>query len=70
MTTFVTINPAGQMTRLRRYEARGRKLCTHEGIYDPETVTEHNVSAYHDHGARQDVRGFSSYESAAAATAA
>lgn len=56
MTVVVTVQVVGDMTRLRRYEAaepRARR-CTHEGFYDPETVTLPNVIAYMSHGPQQD----------------
>ncbi len=67
MTALVSVQTAGAMTRLRRYEARGRErpVCTHEGAYDPETVTHTNLHAYIARGPAQDRRGFTCYECAA-----
>lgn len=56
MTVLVTVQPAGDMTRLRRYESGmlGGRICTHEGLYDPETVSAANVGSYHHNGPVQD----------------
>lgn len=68
MTTFVTVQASGAMTRLRRYEARsGRKpRRTHEGLYDPDSVDHFGVIAYVNTGASQDrVRPAQSHDAAA-----
>jgi hypothetical protein len=44
------------MMRLRRYESGmlGGRICTHEGLYDPETVNAVNLGSYHHNGPAQD----------------
>lgn len=68
MTVLVTVQASGDMTRLRRYETAmmGGQICTHEGLYDPETVTAPNIGAYHHNGPEQDRRGQPGRPSAAA----
>jgi len=56
MTVLVTVQIVGAQARLRRYQSGGRSSCrcTHEGFYDPKTVSPPNVGAYLSRGAAQD----------------
>jgi hypothetical protein len=56
MTVLVSVEGVQGMLRLRRYEAETprTKRCTHEGFYEPESVSPAGVSAYSGHGAPQD----------------
>lgn len=57
MTVFVTVQASGDMTHLCRYETKKglrRPLCTHAGLYDPESVSNHGIAAYLRKGASQD----------------
>lgn len=62
MTALVTVQPAGDLTRVRRYEGRskGSLLCSHEGFYDADTVTSWNVASYQGRPPEQDRRGWRS----------
>lgn len=56
MTNLVSINPTHAGVSLHRYETArsGRPICTHDGVYDLESVTGPNVEAYRVIGAAQD----------------
>lgn len=59
MTALVTVQSSDKLTRVRRYEGKagGQVLCTHEGFYEPDTVTGLNVLSYLYSGHAQDRRG-------------
>jgi hypothetical protein len=58
MTALVTVQSSSELTRVRRYEGKagGQILCTHEGFYEPDTVTGLNVLSYLYSGHAQDRR--------------
>lgn len=55
---LVSLEPAGDLVRVRRYvrQSEGPALCTHAGLYDPNTVHADGVDAYRVRGANQDRR--------------
>lgn len=67
MTVLVTVQSAGEMTRVRLYERRGKRrlFCSHEGFYQPTTVTPENLANYRCSPPEQDRRGFADAYAAA-----
>lgn len=55
---LMTIETEGGVMHLRRYvcEPRGKRTCSHEGDYDPKSVTPYGVLRYLERGAAQDRR--------------
>lgn len=54
---LVSIGSENGFARVRRYEhgTGGRPLLTHDGSYDPQTLTRDNIYYYLANGAPQDL---------------